>query len=352
MLKFFNKNIYVKIFFIILFAITLLFILFYVNNNQKNIKAYNHYSFTMSTILTQDIYGEHAKEAALEVEAAFIEFEKTLSLYETESEIAKINAAAGKNAVQVSNTTLNIIKNAKELSLNNSDAFALTLAPLSLAWGFTSENAQILHDEEINKLLPLIDDNAIIIDEDSSTVMLLNEGMAIDLGAVAKGAACNLAKDIYNEYNIKSAYISIGGNIYVHGKKPDGTQYRIGFRDATASDVSALAAIELTDKVFAVSGTYERFFEEGGETYHHILDPKTGKPANSDIVSVGIIHEDGAVADFYSTALFVSGKQSAIDYFTGGGSGIFLDNENNIYVSKDLEGSFDVLVSGYNIIFV
>ncbi len=345
----------IKAVFAVFFLIALFCVFFYTSLNENSNETYLRYtksSFLMSTILTQNVYGENAQKAAIAVEEMLYEFESELSLYISQSEIAQINSAAGQNAVSVSPFTLNLIKTAKELSLESENAFALTLAPLSLAWGFTSENPQILSEEQINELLPLVDDSAIIINEQESTVMLEKEGMAIDLGAVAKGAACNLAKQIYEEYDIQSALLSIGGNVYIHGKSPDGEAYKVGFRNPNGAETNAVASVQISDEVFAVSGGYERNFEENGQVYHHIIDPKTGKPSQSDILTVGVIHEDGTIADFYSTTLFVAGKQKAIEYFESGGSGIFIDNENNIYVSKSLENSFELLESGFNVYFI
>ncbi len=344
-----------KFIFFILFVCALLFVFFYINtknNIAHDEEFYSHSSFAMSTIVTQEVYGENAQKAALEVENAFVEFEKTLSLYDENSDISKINNSSGENAVVVSQLTLELLKQAQELSLKEQDGFALTLAPLSLAWGFTSDNPQVLSEEEINAMLPLVDDAKLFIDEENSTVMLLEKGQAIDLGAIAKGAACAIAKQIYIENNIESAVISIGGNVFIHGQKPDGTNYKVGFRDPNNSEISAIASVELKDSVFAVSGGYERFFEENGEVYHHILDPTTGKPSNSDILTVGIIHKDGAIADFYSTTLFVQGKEKAIEYFKNGGTGMFLDKDNVLYVSSNLKSSLNLFENSYNIVYI
>ncbi len=345
----------IKIVFAVFCIIALLCVLFYKGSNENSSETgvrYTKSSFAMSTIVSQNVYGEYAQEAAIAVEEMIYEFEETFSMHIAQSEISQINTEAGKSAVSVAPETLNLVKTAKELSLQSENAFALTLAPISLAWGFSSESPQILTQQELSELLPLVDDSAIIINEQNSTVMLENEGMAIDLGAIAKGAACNLAREIYEEYNIESAVLSIGGNVYIHGQNTNGELFNVGFRNPNGAETQAIASVQLSGKVFAVSGGYERNFEENGQVYHHILNPKTGMPSNSDIITVGIIHEDGAVADFYSTALFVGGKQKAIEYFESGGSGIFMDSEYNLYVSKSLENSFELLESGYNVYFV
>ncbi|MEG0911179.1 MAG: FAD:protein FMN transferase [Ruthenibacterium sp.] len=326
--------------------------LYYVNRQKKR---YTLASYAMSTIVDQKAYGPHAQEAMQAVEQAFTDFEAEFSLYQTQSDIAKINAAAGGEPVKVKPATFALIERAVALSKDSENAFAITLAPLSLAWGVTTEHPQVLTQTQIDALLPLVNDENVRLDKQACTVQLAQKGQAIDLGGIAKGTACTLAENLYTQYGVESALLSIGGNIYAKGTKPDGSLYRIGFRDPLTTDTQAsIASITMQDEVLAVSGGYERFFEQDGVRYHHILDPKTGKPANSDIVSVGVIDKDGTVADFYSTTLFVWGKEKALQYFKDGGRGMLLDNEKNLYVSKDLESSFELVegAAGYTVHFI
>ncbi len=324
---------------------------------QSNIamQSFTSSTYAMSTVIEQKLYGKNAEKAMQETEKQFRLFEDELSLYKPSSDIAKLNAAAGTGEfVTVKPATFTLLKQGKELSLASDNAFALTIAPLTLAWGITTDHPRVLPQSEINALLPLVDDHNLLLNEDG-TAGLTTKGAAIDLGGIAKGTACNLAKQIYTEYGIKSGYLSIGGNIYVKGTKPDGSLYRIGFRNPKADANSSIASITMQDEVFAVSGGYERFFEENGVRYHHIISPLTGAPAQSDIVTVGVLHEDGSVADFYSTTLFVWGSEKTIEYMKNGGKAMFLDDKNNLYVSNALRDSFELNADhaqSYNVIFV
>ncbi|MEG1872434.1 MAG: FAD:protein FMN transferase [Ruthenibacterium sp.] len=337
---------------VVLTAALLLALLWRTNTEKQNTRAEST-TYIMSTVMEQKAYGAAAEKAMAAVEQALRNFENELSLFISESDIAAINAAAGMQPVTVKPQTLALLTQAKELSLQKSDgAFALTIAPLTLAWGVTTDTPRVLSQSECDALLPLVDDSAIMLDAAAGTVMLQKAGQAVDLGGIAKGTACNVARDIYKKYKVDSALLSIGGNIYAHGAKPDGSLYRIGFRDPKKSATASIASITLKDEVFAVSGGYERFFEQDGVRYHHILDPKTGAPAHSDIVSVGVIDADGTVADFYSTTLFVWGKARALEYLKNGGKGMLLDEENNLYVSQSLKETFELVESGYHVIFV
>ena len=214
---------------------------------QKNAAQKRHALafYSMSTLVDQKAYGSTAEKAMAAVQNAFVQFEKELSLYNESSDIAKINAAAGKSAVEISAQTYDLLSQATQLSSTSDNAFAITIAPLTLAWGITSDTPQVLSQAEIDALLPLVDDSELVLE--NGTAFLKQEGAKIDLGGIAKGTACNVAKKIYEENGVKSALLSIGGNVYVKGKKPDGSLYRIGFRDPTKSAQTSIASITLQD---------------------------------------------------------------------------------------------------------
>ncbi len=342
-----------NIIYIIAFLLCIILVYFAVNSTSTKQTEHTQATFAMSTVVTQSVYGKNAQAAASAVEAELANFETLISLYDKNSDIAKINDNAGKNAVPVDDITISLALRAKELSLESGGAFAATIAPLTLLWGVNTSTPSVPHHNEISKLLPLVDDSKITIDESGGTIKLEATGQALDYGGIAKGYACNLAKIIYEQNDIESALISIGGNVYVHGTKPGGDMYRIGFRNPHANTgQQVIASCELEDAVFSVSGGYERYFEEDGKQYHHIIDPATGYPSTSDVLSVGVVHKDGTEADFYSTTLFVQGLDATLTYFENGGTGMAVDFENNIYVSSDLKQSFELADASYNVIYI
>lgn len=294
-------------------------------------------SFAMSTVVKQTVYGPRADEAMTAVNSAFAAYEDRLSQYSAEGDIGRLNAAAG-SWVDVQPETAALLKQGLALSAQSEDAFSLTIAPLTLAWGIASDTPRVPSQEEIDRLLPLVDDGALQVEEDRAK--LDKVGMGVDLGGIAKGAACSVAADIYEEYGVESALLDIGGNVYARGRKPDGSDWLVGFRDPEGSEESFIASFPLCDAVVAVSGGYERYFEQDGIRYIHIMDPRIGKPAQSDILSVGVIHPDGAVADFYSTTLYVQGLQGTLAYMRDGGTAIALDGGGTLYVSESLRGGF------------
>lgn len=324
----------------VMVALTIGMVLWHKQQTQET----NTMDYMMSTLVVQRVYGPHGEEAAAAVSKALREFEEELSLFRPESDIGRLNAAAGKTEVPVSARTQAILRQAQTLSLQYPDEFALTIAPVTLAWGVSSGDPRVPEDSELAALLPLVDDTQLAVKD--GTAFLQQPGQGVDLGGVAKGAACAVAQAVYEESGVKSAMLNIGGNVYVHGKKPDGSFYRVGLRDPKGSESQSMAAVALCDQVMATSGGYERYFEVDGVRYAHIFDPRTGRPAESDILSVSVITPDGLAADFYSTALFVGGVEKALEYMRDGGTAIVLSEDGVLYVSKSLEQSFS-WIEGY-----
>lgn len=319
---------------------------------QQNGQAYSAATMAMDTLVTQEAYGPAAQDAMRQVNLALAAYEDRLSLYKEGSDIQRVNAAAGQGGAEVTPETAALLRQTLSLSAQSEGAFAASIAPLTLAWGITSDTPRIVPQAELDTLLPLVDDAAVVIN--GNHVTLPKQGMGFDLGGIAKGAACSIAAQIYEEHGVESAYINIGGNVYAKGTKPDGKPFRIGFADPDRPNGAYIATFSLTDAVVAVSGGYERYAEIDGQRYIHIIDPRTGKPAESDIRTVGVIREDGAEADFYSTTLFVWGKQRALQFMRQGGAAILLDKEGNLYVSESLRDSFvlNEEATGYTLHYV
>ena len=162
--------------------------------------------------------------------------------------------------------------------------------------------------------LALVDWRALTVAEDDASARLEEPGMAVDLGAVAKGFAAQRAADAIRAAGGTSALLDLGGNITVLGSKPDGADWRVAVKDPQDTE-RQLGVVSLRDKTLSTSGGYERYFEANGITYHHILDPETGYPADSGLLSVTVVSSDPLLADALSTALFVAGRQAALDYW-------------------------------------
>ena len=271
------------------------------------------YAYVMDTQMTQQWYGEKAEETCQQIEAAMQELEGQISLYREDSEISKINAAAGKEYVQVSDTVYDLIKRTKELSEESGGVFDLTIAPLSILWDVTGESPKVPSDQEIAKAQSKIDYRKVLLNEEERSVMLAEEGMMLDLGGSAKGMAAGLMRDIA-ETNGSQGYVSIGGNVLVVGKKPNGDDIEVGLRDVLGEQNDYYAILRMDGYTMATSSASDRYFEQDGVRYHHILDPFTGYPGESDLLSVGVVSEDGLLADTLSTTIFLKGSECLAEY--------------------------------------
>lgn len=271
-------------------------------------------TFAMDTLIQATIYApELTREEVLEVMGNLSRLERLLSVTEPNSEISALNRAEGE-AVQLSEETLLLLQTAAEVSKETGGAFDVTAYPLVKAWGFTQVEYRVPDGEELRGLLEQVGYERLVFSEGAVRA----EGQTqVDLGGIAKGYAGDVLTRALRERGVKSALLSLGGNIAVIGGKPDGSAWKIGVRDPQNTEEN-LGYVEVKDANVVTSGGYERYFEdEDGNLWHHIIDPATGYPARSGLLSATVIGENGAVCDALSTALFVMGPEKAADYLAG-----------------------------------
>lgn len=296
--------------------------------------------FIMDTVVEQKLYGKNAQQAVQEISRRLQEYEQQCSMYVAESEISALNQNAGKQYTELSPQTLELVQRSKLLAEESDGLFDITIAPLTKLWGITTEHPRVPTQQEIDSAKELVDYQDILID--GNQAMLRREGQSVDLGAVAKGAACNIVRETAETYHIRGGYVSIGGNLIVLGNDQTGQPYYFGVRDPQGDSSAYIGKLTLDQKTMATTGIYERYFEQDGVKYHHILDPRTGYPAESDLISVSVISEDGLLADCLSTTLFLEGKQAALSKLEETAYQLILvDADGNVYYSSALEGNFE-----------
>ena len=223
------------------------------------------------------------------------------------SELSRVNQNAGIRPVAVSGELITVLRRALFFADITDGAFNPAIGPLVKLWGIGAEKARLPEEHEIAAALPLTNHRDVEVDEANRTVFLKHEGMSLDLGGIAKGYAADELAGILKEAGVRRAVIDLGGNIYAHGSKTAKQKWRIGIQNPLSPRGEYLAVEEAADKTLVTSGVYERFFEKDGIRYHHILDPKTGYPADSGLLSVTVIAESSLDADALSTSLFVLG---------------------------------------------
>lgn len=300
--------------------------------------------FAMSTFIDQQVYTlstSRGNETISNAMSTLNAFEERLSMYRTDSDIARINQNAGVASVPVSDDTFALIKKSVAYCAMSDGLFDITIAPVTQAWGISGDNPRVPLQEELDSLKPLVNYQDILLDETTHSVMLRSAGQAIDLGAVAKGEACNLVRELYRQSDLSAGLLSIGGNIMVVGTKPKDTPFVLGIRDPRGAQNEVIGTVRLTDEVLSTSGDYERVFEQDGRKYHHIMDPATASPAETDLMSVTVVCEDGMYADFLSTWLFMLGRDAVLQRIDSFDAGVVaIDKQYQVYVSSSLRDVF------------
>lgn len=296
--------------------------------------------FALDTFINLKIYGDNSQTAADLANKRITELEEMLSVTDSNSDVYVVNSAFGKTTV-ISDDTAEVIKKALEISARTDGAFDISVYPAVKLWGFTTDENHVPNTDEIESALGLVDYKKIQLDGENIS---LDENMQIDLGAIAKGYIAAQTADIIRESGVESAVLSFGGNIQTVGLK-NGQQWQIGIRYPDTSD--NFAVLSVGETAIVTSAADQRFFEKDGKRYHHIIDPSTGYPAQSGVMSATVVCSDGAKADALSTALFVMGADRACELYKESSDFEFVVlTDKAVYVSSGLSQNFS-LCDGY-----
>lgn len=305
--------------------------------------------FAMDTVMNLTFYGADP-EAALEgvqeeLVAEIYSLEEKLSTTKETSELYALNE---QGQASLSPETAELLTKALELCEATHGALDITAYPAVLAWGFTTGNYRVPDQAELEQLAAGIDYTQLEVDAQKG-IARIPQGMAVDLGAVTKGYAGDRLAQQLEQAGITSALLDLGqSTIRVVGSKPDGSPWRIAVQDPAGEGY--LGVIELTDLAVGTSGGYQRFFEQDGETYWHILDPATAAPARSGLTSVTVVGPSGLVCDGLSTALFVMGLEEGTQFWEDHPEleleVLFVTEDGTLYVTPGMEEMFS-LGQGY-----
>ena len=301
--------------------------------------------FALDTIIRFTLYDddtEFCEKLIDDCKAEITRLENILSATKEGSDIYKLNNANGET-VTVSDETAELIANSLELCKSTDGAFDITIRPLMSVWGFDTKNYKVVTDEEIEKAKSFVSYKNVCID---GNVVSIKQGMAVDLGAVAKGYIGDKVRKILNNSSVYSALVDMGGMIICKGlsKSPDEMFWNIGLSYPDDSGECFLK-FKNSSPAISTSGGYQRYFEEDGVIYHHIIDSKTGKPADSDISSVTVIDNDGYLCDALSTAFYVMGVDKTVEYLNtyknvmGDRSLVLIlsDDKKTLYASQEFK---------------
>ena len=299
--------------------------------------------FAMDTYMAISAEGENAEAALEAVEARLRGLEALWSVTDEGSEIYALNHAGGE-AVPVCADTEAILRFGAEMGARTGGCLDITLYPVSRLWGFTTGDYRVPAGDELAAALALVGYGQLAL---SPGTAQLPAGMQADLGALGKGWAGDEAVAVLRECGVSSALLDLGGNVQALGGKADGSAWRVGI--VMPGDGTNFCVLEVRDAAVVTSGNYERYFTAGdGTVYGHILDPQTGMPVDNGLVSVTVIGAEGKLCDALSTALFVMGKDAAIEHWRAYGDFdmVLLTDENAVYITEGLRDAFS-LAQGY-----
>lgn len=294
----------------------------------------------MDTVMSLTVYGKPDQEARDILQRAagqIYELDALLSVTDEGSEIYRVNHSGGET-VQLSEGTCKLLVEALELCRSTEGALDITIYPVVRTWGFTTGEYRVPEEAELDALLEKVDYTQVLLDGERLT---LPEGTELDLGAVTKGWTGDRMMETFAQAGVTSAIVELGGNVQALGSKPDGSPWRVALQ---APEGGYAGALEIVDKAVITSGGYQRYFEQDGETYCHIIDPSTGYPAENGLASVTIVADQGLRGDGLSTALFVMGREKAEAYWRTHPDFdfILLGEDGTVAITEGLEGSFSL----------
>lgn len=285
----------------------------------------------MGTVITVRAFGSHAKEG---VEAAFsraAELEQIFSNTISDSEVCRVNQAAKAavgTEIPVSEEFAAVLAESLKYGEMSGGALDCTIGDLIDLWGIGTDHAAIPPEEQIQALLRPDGWKDVTLDTEARAVSFANDAVTLNFGAVAKGYISDEMKTAMQDAGVTSGLMSLGGNVMTLGTKPDGSSWAVAITDPFSPD-DLIASLQVTDQAVVTSGNYEKYFEENGKRYHHILDPVTGAPSESDVVSTTIIASSGMDCDALSTTCYLLGSEKGMALINS------LDGIEAVFVKAD-----------------
>lgn len=308
---------------------------------------------SLGTVITITIYDRPRNRYFQESFDIVREIHDLMSLEVDGSDLVRVNRSAGREAVTVHPHTFEVLKNAVEIAEHSSGAFTALIEPLVSLWDIAGD-PRIPDDSEIAAALLLMNPDDLVLlpptdSQDPPKVFLKKEGMGLDLGAIAKGYAADLAADYLREQGVGQAILDFGGNIVTIGRKNEERSWLIGIQRPDNPRGTYLGTLPSADTSIVTSGVYERYFIRDGRRYHHLLDQETGFPAVNNLQGVAIVSDRSIIADAYSTAVFVLGLEAgrSLVEATEEIDAIFITTDNRIHLSSGLPDAFTLLDEEY-----
>lgn len=295
------------------------------------------------TIMSISLYGSDKNELVDIINEAYDELDRLEAIFSAQletSELYGINQgiANGQTSFILSDELTEVIDYAIKVNEESNGALDITIGNLINLWGIGTDHEKLPSEAEINASLEGTGCQYLSLDKETNTLTVSSKNVQIDLGAIAKGYAADLIKElILSKDSEVLGLLDFGGNIMTIGSKPDGSNWKVGITDPLDA-TSVYGGVSVSDLCVVTSGNYERYFEENGVRYHHILDASTGYPADKGIISSSIIGASSIECDALSTACYCLGVEDALALINSidGVECVLIDNDGNYYTSDGI----------------
>jgi thiamine biosynthesis lipoprotein len=307
--------------------------------------------FVLGTFCSVNLYEKGKIPVYAAIFSRLREIEGIMSANMADTELDLINRNAGKAPVAVGEELLDVLEQARDYAELSGGAFDPTVGPLVKLWNIGGDEPGVPGEEEIAAALALIDYRDLLIDREAGTAFLRRPGQALDLGAIAKGYAADQAAAIAENSPVRRALIDLGGNVLAYGEREKGEAWRIGVQDPRKDRGASVSTLRVRNKSVVTSGIYERYFEEEGRRYHHILSTENGYPVENGLLSVTIVADRSIDADALSTAVFALGyeKGRALVEAQPGIEAVFIFEDSRIGLSSGMAELFTLTSADYHL---
>lgn len=299
-------------------------------------------SVAMGTVVTVKLFGFGAKNDLDKIETEINGLENSVLSWRKEgSDVYRINKGSGTQ-VSVSPDTVKIIGQCIDISDDCGGVFDITIGNVTKLWDFGGNNQRLPSDDEIKTALGSVGYKNVSI---SGNAVQIKKGQSLDLGAVGKGFVCDKIKELLDKGRTKSAVVSVGGILLIYGNRT----FSVGIINPD-NDKQSMGTLKLKDTCVSTSGNYEKYFEQDGKRYHHILNATTGYPATSEFKSVTVVCESGLISDALSTVCYIAGYRKSVEILKKfDAEAVFIFNNNAVRVTDGLSGKFTVTDDSYTL---
>ncbi|WP_242824193.1 FAD:protein FMN transferase [[Clostridium] dakarense] len=305
----------------------------------------------MGTAVTIKIYDNQDEKIMDKVFKRVKEMEDLVSINKDGTELDRLNENAGIKPINVSDFTLEIIEKGLEYSRLSNGGYDITIGPLVKLWSIGLPEAKVPTEQEIKETIKYVDYSKVKINKSKNEIFLAEKGMIIDLGSIAKGYAADEIAKLLKDEGVKKAIIDFGGNIYALGSKEKDKKWKVGIQNPFDERGNIVGSIKIEDKSLVTTGVYERFIKEDETTYHHILNPKTGYPFETNIQGVSIIADKSIDADALSTLIFTEGLENGLKLIESldGIDAIFITDKKEVFITDGIKNNFELTNSDFKL---